>query len=198
MRFGGKTWAGYLLALASAQFMLLLMLCESIAPGYSMHNNAISDLGTIDQTRLVFNLSLMGVGVFNILSGYALYLVIPSKKNFTIMILAGIGAIGAGLIPLDSPIGLHGLFALFAFVFINIEAIVIGQLSNGFLKYASLAAGLIGLIFVPIMILVDGGSIDVAGSIGHGGAERMIAFPAMIWMMVFGGYLVASPKLKER
>jgi hypothetical protein len=27
---------------------------------------------------------------------------------------------------------------------------------------------------------------------GHGGAERMIVYPVMLWLMAFGGYLMAS------
>ena len=196
MRFGGKRWAGYLLALASAQFTLFLMLGEAMAPGYSMHENAISDLGTIAETKLLFNSSLVLIGLLNILAGYALYLAVPKKGMLVVFILGGMGAMGAGLIPLDNPSGLHSLFALFAFVFLSAEAIVVGRQTDGFLMIASVLAGLVGLVFVIVMILVDGGAIDMDGSIGHGGTERMIAYPPLIWMMVFGGYLIGAPKLK--
>jgi hypothetical protein len=33
----------------------------------------------------------------------------------------------------------------------------------------------------------------VFGAIGHGGAERLIVYPVMLWMMAFGGYLMAGP-----
>ena len=33
----------------------------------------------------------------------------------------------------------------------------------------------------------------VFGPIGHGGAERMIVYPAMLWMLAFGGWLMAAP-----
>jgi hypothetical membrane protein len=112
--------------------------------------------------------------------------------------LGGIGAMGAGLIPLDNPTGVHGLFALLAFVFMNLGAIIAGRMAKHPLDKLSVLAGLVGLVFVPLMILVDAGSLDVSGSIGHGGTERMIAYPALIWMMIFGGYLIASPDLKEK
>jgi hypothetical protein len=35
------------------------------------------------------------------------------------------------------------------------------------------------------------GFATVFGAIGHGGTERMIAYPALLWMMAFGGYLMA-------
>jgi hypothetical membrane protein len=65
MNFINKTNAGCLLASAAGQILLLLMLGESIAPGYSMHENAISDLGTIGETELMFNTSLFVQGLLN-------------------------------------------------------------------------------------------------------------------------------------
>lgn len=192
MRIKGKAWAGYLLALASGQFLLAMMLGEAIAPGYSMHDNAISDLGTIAQTKLLFNTSLVLIGLLNVAAGYLLYKENGNRRMFAVFAIGGIGAMGAGLIPLDSPIGLHGLFALFAFLFMNIEAILGSRGTPRPFALASTAAGIVGLVFVVVMILVDGGSLDVSGSIGHGGTERMIAYPALLWMVMFGGYLVAK------
>jgi len=197
MNFINKTNAGYLLALAAGQFLVLLMLGESIAPGYSMHENAISDLGTIAETELMFNASLFLLGLLNLVTGLILYKVLSSKVVLIVFALGSIGAMGAGLVPLDNPTGVHGLFALFAFVFINLEAVVAGRLAKSPLDKISIALGILGLIFVPLMIMVDSGSLDVSSSIGHGGVERMIAYPCLIWMMVFGGYLIASPALKN-
>jgi len=197
MNFINKTNAGYILALASGQFLVLLMLGESIAPGYSMHENAISDLGTIGETELMFNASLFVLGLLNFISGFVLYKVLDDKKLLVVFALGGIGAMGVGLVPLDSPIGVHGLFALFAFVFLNVEAMVAGRLGRSPLDKISIALGILGIIFVPVMILVDSGSLDVSNSIGHGGVERMIAFPCLIWMILFGGYLLSSPALKD-
>ncbi|MHC1680110.1 MAG: DUF998 domain-containing protein [Methanomassiliicoccales archaeon] len=197
MNLINKTNAGYLLALAAGQFLILLMLGESIAPGYSMHENAISDLGTIAETELMFNTSLFFLGLLNFVTGFVLYKVLGDKKLLIVFTLGGIGAMGAGLVPLDNPTGVHGLFALFAFVFINLEAVVAGRLAKSPLDKISIVLGILGLIFVPLMMMVDGGSLDVSGSIGHGGVERMIAYPCLIWMMLFGGYLVASPVLKN-
>ena len=51
----------------------------------------------------------------------------------------------------------------------------------------------LGLAFVVIMVIGDAGNPGMFGPIGHGGAERMIVYPAMLWLMAFGGYLMASP-----
>lgn len=193
MRSDNETSSGLLLAIGSAQFLVMMMLLEAIAPGYSMHENAISDLGTIPETAVLFNLSLFLIGLMNMLAGWFLFRSLGDKGLFVVFGLGGIGAMGAGLIPLDSPIGAHGLFALLAFLFMNVEAIMLGLKVKGSLKVISILAGVIGIVFLVLMILVDGGSVDVSGSIGHGGVERMIAYPALIWMILFGGHLLARP-----
>jgi hypothetical membrane protein len=196
-RYNAEQAAGYLLFIGGAQFMLIMMLLEAVAPGYSMHDNAISDLGTIPETALFFNVSLIAIGVLNIVAGLLLYKVLGDKIALAFFVLGGIGAVGAGLITLDNPLGLHGLFALLAFLFLNLEAIMIGLKLYGGTKVISVLAGVVGLVFLVIMILVDSGAIDPSGSIGHGGVERMIAYPALIWMTMFGGYLLAEPSLKR-
>jgi hypothetical protein len=58
----------------------------------------------------------------------------------------------------------------------------------------SALSGLVGLVYVAIMVIGDAGNTAVFDPIGHGGAERMIVYPAMLWMLAFGGYLMAMPK----
>ncbi|HIH87734.1 TPA: hypothetical protein HA344_00820 [Candidatus Bathyarchaeota archaeon] len=52
-----KCLAGLLFSAASAQFLTALMIREAMAPNYSVHTNAISDLGVTPETRLLFNAS---------------------------------------------------------------------------------------------------------------------------------------------
>jgi hypothetical protein len=49
------------------------------------------------------------------------------------------------------------------------------------------------LVFVVVMVIGDSGNPAIFGAIGHGGAERMIVYPAMLWMLALGGYLMAHP-----
>ncbi|MEF8883716.1 MAG: hypothetical protein V5A44_01140 [Haloarculaceae archaeon] len=53
-------------------------------------------------------------------------------------------------------------------------------------------AGALGLVFVVLMILGDGGNVAAFGPIGHGGTERMIVYPVMVWLIAFGGYLLGT------
>jgi len=184
---------GFLLFALAAQFMVVIMLAASIAPAYDFAGGAISDLGVIDQTALLFNVSLVAVGLLNLAGGYLFHRAHRRGWVLATFALAGLGAIGAGIVPLDRG-GLHGLFALFAFVFFNLEAIASASVLRGPMRAISYLAGAVGLAFVAIMIVGDAGNPAVFGAIGHGGAERMIAYPAMLWLMGFGGYLMAADR----
>jgi hypothetical protein len=54
-------------------------------------------------------------------------------------------------------------------------------------------AGAVGLVFLVLMIVGDAGHPAVFGPFGHGGSERMIAYPAILWLLAFGGYLMGRP-----
>ncbi len=185
---------GILLFVLAAQFMTLIMLAASMAPGYDVGGGAISDLGVIPETAAWFNLSLIAVGVLNIAGGYLLFRIHGHRRILGVYLIAGLGAVGAGLVPLDKG-AFHGLFALVAFLFFNIEAIVSGTIVHDPMRAVSFLAGIVGLVFVVIMVIGDAGNTAVFGPIGHGGAERMIVYPAMLWMMAFGGYLMAEPSV---
>ena len=167
------------------------MLAASIAPGYDFNAAAISDLGVITDTALLFNVSLLAVGVLNIMGGYLWYRSHRKAWILALFVLAGLGAIGAGLFPLDS-VGPHGLFALLAFVAFNLEAIAVAAVVTGPIRALSVLAGVVGLVFVVLMAFGDSGDASAFGAIGHGGTERMIVYPVMVFMLALGGYLMAT------
>ena len=131
----------------------------------------------------------MLTGLLNLAAGYLLYLERSRVWLLAVYVAAGVGAIGAGLMPLDSG-GAHSLFALGAFLFFNVQAIASSRLVTGPMAAISVLAGVVGLIFVVIMVIGDAGNPAVFGPIGHGGAERMIVYPVMLWLLAFGGYLM--------
>jgi hypothetical membrane protein len=183
-------WSGVLLFLVGAEFMTAIMLAASLAPNYDIAGGAISDLGVVDQTALLFNASLVFIGAANLAVGYLLYRSHRRAWILGVFTLAGLGAAGAGNFPLDTG-DAHSIFALLAFVFFNVEAIACATLVSGPMRWVSTIAGAVGLAFVALMVIGDSGNPTVFGPIGHGGAERMIVYPAMIWLIAFGGYLLA-------
>lgn len=187
--FDSQTLAGVFFFTLAAQFMTVIMLAAAMVPGYDFRAAAISDLGVFPETALLFNVSLVVVGVCNLLGGYFLYRAHGKRWLLAIFALAGIGAIGAGLFPLNTG-GIHGLAALLAFVFFNVQAIGSGTYLRGIMRALSVLVGALGLVFVVLMALGDAGNAAAFGSIGHGGTERMIVYPVMLWMVAFGGYLL--------
>jgi hypothetical membrane protein len=182
---------GAVLFLVGAAFLVVTMLAASIAPGYDFHDAAISDLGVIDPTALLFNGLLVAIGALNLAGGYALFREHRRPWLLAIYVLAGLGAVGAGLFPLSTGAP-HSLFALVAFLCFNLEAIATSVVERGWLRVVSIVAGIAGLAFVAVMIVGDGGNPQVFGAIGHGGTERMIVYPSMLWLLAFGGSLLAG------
>jgi uncharacterized RDD family membrane protein YckC len=64
------------------------------------------------------------------------------------------------------------------------------------MRVLGVAAGVVGLAYAVLMVIGDSGNTGVFGPIGHGGSERMIAYPAMLWLLAFGGYLLA-PRTRD-
>lgn len=184
--------AGLCLFALGAQFIVAVTLAAGIAPGYDMNTGAISDLGVIDGTAALFNASLLAVGLLNVAGGYLYYRLHGRAWIFALFVAGAIGAAGAGLVPLDHG-SLHSIFALLAFLFFNLEAIAVASVVRGPMRAVSVLAGTVGLAFVVLMILGDSGNAAAFGAIGHGGTERMIAYPPMLWLMAIGGYLM-SPR----
>ena len=185
-----KLAATFFVVLA-AQFMIVIMLAAAMVPGYDFRGAAISDLGVFPETALLFNASLVFVGVLNLAGGYLFYRTHGKRWLLTVYTLAGLGAFGAGLFPLDTG-GLHGLFALLAFLFFNVQALGTATRLRGAMRALSVLAGGVGLVFVVLMALGDAGTAAAFGPIGHGGTERMIVYPVMLWLVAFGGYLLAK------
>jgi len=183
---------GLLFLLIGAGFIIVTMLAASIAPGYDFHGGKISDLGVVDETALLFNVLLLTIGALNAVGGYLLYRSHRHVWLLAIYLIAAFGAVGAGLFPLNTG-GLHSLFALVAFVFFNVEALGTAAVVTGPMRAISALAGVVGLIFVIIMLIGDSANPAIFGAIGHGGSERMIAYPVMLWLLAFGGYLLGSP-----
>lgn len=182
--------AGLTLVTMAAGFMTVIMLAASIAPGYDFAGGAISDLGVIPETALLFNVSLAAVGILNVFAGWLLFRSRGGVAVLGVFLVAGIGALGAALFPLDRG-GLHTIFALLAFVTFNLEPLVIGLASRGSFRLVSVLVTVVGLAFVGVMIVGDGGNPAAFGPINHGGAERMIVYPVMLWLLAYGGSLTA-------
>ena len=187
---------GVFFFILGAAFLIVTMLAASIAPDYDFTGGAISDLGVIDETALLFNGLLVVIGILNIAGGNLSYRAHRRRWLLGLYLIAGIGTVGAGLFPLDTG-GLHSTFALVAFLAYNLEGLGTATVVAGPMRALGLVAGGVGLAYTVLMVIGDAGNTAAFGPYGHGGSERMIAYPVMLWLIALGGYLMAGSPSRE-
>lgn len=178
--------AGTLLLVGGILCFMGIIIAEIFYPGYSTSQNYISDLG-VGPSAVIFNSSIFLIGVLAVVGAYFVQLAFDFKL-FTIMsAIAGIGAIGVGLFTEDAGI-IHGIFSLVVFLFAGLSAITSYKLQKPPLSYFSILLGATSLL---ALVLFGSG---VYLGLGKGGMERMIAYPALLWTVSFGSYLINTSK----
>ena len=90
--------------------------------------------------------------------------------------------------------GVHDLFALLTFFVGGVAAILAYTVEASPLRYISVVLGAIPLLILVLMTIL-GESFGVPAILGAGGAERWVAYPIVLWLVLFGGYLMGySPR----
>lgn len=183
--------AGASILVGAVQFFLLNTIAESLYQGYNVRDQALSELG-VGQVSLMWNTSLFLVGVAVIIGGYFAYRALRRRLTLLLSSILGIGCIGAALIPLDSPIGIHGLFALLAFAGGGLFALTSYRvLASKEMEFFSIAVGLFSLAALFLHVF------EINLGLGGGGMERMIVFPLIIWLSAFSGYMLHTAPVKD-
>jgi len=187
------TMAGLLIFLAGSLILMGIITGEIFYPEeytYTTSQSMISDLGATEPphslitqpSATIFNFSMIIAGILVLLGTYFSFRAFKDRLGAILMGLLGLGALGVGIFPGNiNP--QHPLFAITTFISGGLSAIYSYRLINSPLKYVALILGLTGLfflftysMFIPIM--------------GGGGVERWVAYPIILWLIGFGGYLV--------
>jgi len=176
--------AGLLLAIGSVLCVFGIITAEALYPGYSTSENYISDLG-VGPSALIFNSSVFLLGVLAVSGVYFIQKAFSFKLFSILAAIAGIGAMGVGLFPEDAGV-IHAVFSLLTFLFAGISAIASYRLQKPPLSYLSIMLGTMSL--VALVLFASG----IHLGLGKGGMERMIAYPALLWMVGFGGHLMSD------
>ncbi|MBU7025253.1 MAG: DUF998 domain-containing protein, partial [Theionarchaea archaeon] len=121
MNYGNRKVAGALLFFGGLEPVMLIMIAEALYPGYSIADNYISDLG-VGSTALVFNSSMVMLGVAALIGSYFIYKEFKSPLFCGLLMLTGIGALGVGLFPEDTGLP-HVVASLATFLFAGLSAI---------------------------------------------------------------------------
>ena len=194
--------AGVFFFIASTQFVLGLIVAEALYPDYSMSGNYISDLG-VGPSSMIFNSSIFLLGLLSIIGSYFLRRIISFRTLSVLLALMSIGAIGAGIFTKNST-AIHGAVSSMAFLFSGLSAIASFKVLK---RPLSVMSVILGVIVLGALALFAGGllasgsftEIEAQDSVfflglGPGGMERMIVYPALIWLAGFSGYLIALPE----
>ncbi|MFL5683952.1 MAG: DUF998 domain-containing protein [Chloroflexota bacterium] len=185
---------GGLLFLAGATILMGIITAEALYPGtFSTGANEISDLGgtrppnsVIHQpSATLFNLSMLFVGIAVMASAWFIHRAFGRRSVTIPVALLGIGALGVGLFPGNTGAP-HALFSMVTFFAGGITAIAAARVANGPFRYLSGALGVVALVALASTFL---GEDSPLGPLGIGGIERWIAYPVVLWLTAFGGYL---------
>jgi len=192
--------AGTLFFIAVTQFVLCLTIAEAFYPGYSVSDNYISDLG-VGPSSIIFNSSVFLLGLLLLIGTYFLRRISSFKTVNTLLVLMAIGAMGVGVFTKDFRT-VHGAVSSMAFLFAGLSAIASFKVLK---KPFSLISMILGAMTLAALALFSSGMIT-SGSLtsneafdsifflglGPGGMERMIVYPALMWLAGFGGHLVTQ------
>lgn len=187
--------AGTLLFIAGVVILLGITTAEALYPGYSTSQNMISDLGAtvppdsiiIQPSATIFNLTMILSGLCIILSTYFIYRAFRAVSVTSTLFLTGLGVFGVGIFPGNYG-DTHAIFALLAFFFGGLAAILSYKVVMPPLRYFFVFLGTISLGDLLLYYMLGQESPFVV--FGMGGLERWIAYPVILWILGFGGYLM--------
>jgi hypothetical membrane protein len=192
--------AGALLFLAGAIVLMGIITAETQYPtAYTTRNSEISDLGatrppnsvSYQPSARIFDSTMLVAGVLIVITAFVQHKYFK-KPMFSIpFILFGLGLAGVGIFPGNvSPY--HGLSAMLAFLSGGVAAIMSFTIVSAPLKYIVLVLGSIALTMWSAAVFAGDSIFPI---IGMGGAERWVAYPIMLWVTGFGGYLMNTTTL---
>lgn len=210
--------AGTLILIAGTLFIIGAHIAEATYPGYSINQNYLSDLGaTVRFTEdgvisvikqpasLIFTIIVFTVGILSTIAAYLMFQTTKFKRTAFFTGLFGIGMLGVAIFSEVYTL-VHGIFSLIVFFSGAIAAIFSFKLQKRPINYVSIILGVTSLIAIillelssldqilPELGLAASGAPSFNTPIGIGGMERMIVYPVMLWLVMFGASLIAAPE----
>lgn len=189
--------AGTLLVLAGCIALMGIISAETFYPGYSTAQNDISDLGAtrppnsiiLQPSATVFNATMLMTGLLVIGAAVTLFRTGYARKVTVPLGLFGLGAFLVGVFPGNWGT-IHGLSALLTFVAGAVSAMTSGTVIRSPLRFITTLLGVISLLTLLSYYVMGSGSPMAV--FGPGGLERWVAYPIVLFVIAFGGYLVGD------
>ncbi len=192
--------AGLLLSLSGIVMLMGFITGEILYPrAFSTSTNTISDLGgtippnsvMLQPSRGIFIATVLVAGLAILGADVLLRRVVGHRAFLFALAAMGVGVAGVGVFPGNTAI--HPLFALLAFVGGAAAAISSRHLVAQPLRSVFVAIGIVALTctFAGLENFAD---LWPQSALGDGGVERWIAYPVILWLVSFGGYLVGATR----
>ena len=190
--------SGVLYSCAGFVLLMGIITAEAKYPAFRHYTTRqeISDLGgtrpphglVTQPSAMIFDTTMLIAGVLLLAGAFALWRLYRNRLLTVVSTLFGAGVLLVGILPGNTTP--HPFAAMIAFVFSALTAIAVFRVTSAPFRFMSLFAGLLSLAALVAGML--GGNSPVVQSIGAGGAERWVVFPIILWLVFFGGYLLAS------
>jgi hypothetical membrane protein len=192
--------AGFGLTLAGFVGFMGIITAELLYPSYSTRQD-ISDLGSTrppdpvihEPSATIFNTTMLVTGAIVILSAYLLYRTMDRRGFPLALAVFGFGAFGVGVFP-GNVTPWHGLFAMLTFFSGGITVVLSSWVvSRPFSALCGLFGGISLLMLVSVLVYgVVLQRPHPLQFLGFGGIERWVVYPLILWLLAFGGYLLAK------
>ncbi|MGB3635311.1 MAG: DUF998 domain-containing protein [Rubrobacteraceae bacterium] len=192
---------GALLFVAGVIIYMGIITAEALYPAaYNTAQNEISDLGAtrppdsviLQPSATIFDVTMIVTGLMIIGGAYCVHRVFKRGAVTVPLALLGIGALGVGIFPGNHAV-MHPIFAMLTFIAGGLAAILAYKVEAQPMRYISVALG--GIALLTLLLAIFLGEAGLIGVLGDGGTERWVAYPVVLWLVGFGGYLLGlSPQ----
>ena len=189
--------AGCLLLMAGVIILMGIITAEALYPAiYTTHENENSDLGAtrppnsiiFQPSATIFNTVMMVTGLMILSSTFFLNRTFSTRWVAVSITLLGLGVLGVGVFPGNRG-AIHPLFALMAFFSGGFAAVLSARVQETPFRYVSIALSVFTLVSLAVGLFGD--ATPIFERLGDGGVERWVAYPTVLWMVGFGGYLMS-------
>jgi hypothetical membrane protein len=193
------TAAGVLLSITGIGMIMSIITNEALYPlarHFSTFANAISDLGgteppnsyMVQPNRWIFIATMAMSGALVLTATYLLSRVVLRRRVLVALGAFGVGLVGIAVFP-GNVATWHPWFALVCFVGGSVSAILARKILDAPVRYFAVTLGTIALVATVAGLEFFEGS-GPQDWIGVGGVERWIAYPVLLWLVLFGCVLM--------
>jgi len=191
--------AGALLAVTGIGVLMSIITNEALYPAarhYNTFANTISDLGgteppnsyMVQPNRAMFIATMAVGGALVLLSTYLLWPGVARPRISIGLLVFGASLVGLAVFPGNVPTW-HPWIALTCFMAGAITAIMSRKVLHAPVTYFAVALGAIALV-ATVAGLESFEGTGPQEWIGLGGVERWIAYPVLMWLVIFGTALM--------